>query len=141
MSKGLWIGTGIAIGLALNAAVIFFAQPSTAAPSRPTQTEPAAPGAEGTTVVATGGGTQNQNDLCWVLTRVKPVKGPERLVLALYRAKNNGATFDLEDVRMIEGDLRVIELKGKEHGTTSVENILKAIPKEERDAILPPKQP
>lgn len=141
MSKGLWIGTGIAIGLALNAAVILFAQPSTAATGGK-QTEPAGPGAEGATVVATGGGTQNQNDLCWVLTKVKPVKGPERLVLAMYRAKDNGKYFDLEDVRMIEADLRVVELKGAEHNPrTSVETILKAIPKEEREAILPPKQP
>jgi hypothetical protein len=107
-------------------------------PQAEAQAGPAAGGAGGMTVLGTGGGSNNQNDLCWVLSRVKPAKGPERTVLAMYRAKRNGEFFDLEDVRMIDADLRVFEFKGDQHtkGST-VEDILKKLPKEERESIIP----
>ena len=93
----------------------------------------------GGTAPATGGGTNNQNDLCWVLTKVKPARGPERTVLALYRAKKGGDYFDLEDVRMIDADIRVIDMKATDHKrvNSDVQTILKALPQAEQDAIKP----
>jgi hypothetical protein len=90
----------------------------------------------GTTIVATGGGTQNQNDLCWVLAKVKPVKGPERMVLALYRAERQGESFNLKDVRAIDADLRLIELDAKKH-VPDVPSVLRFLPKEEQEALRP----
>ncbi len=90
----------------------------------------------GTTIVATGGGTQNQNDLCWVLARVKPARGPERTVLALYRAERQGESFNLKDVRAIDADLRLIELDAAKH-KPDVPSVLKALPKEEQEALRP----
>lgn len=94
--------------------------------------------ANGQTILATGGSAQNQNDLCWVYTRVKPARGPERSVLALYRAKKNGDYFDLEDVRVIDADIRLIELEGRDHDP-SFDKILKSLPKPEQDSIVPPR--
>jgi hypothetical protein len=137
----------LAFGIALGAAVgMFAAMVATHAGGSSVQTAEAqagpgaGAGANGTLILGTGGGTANQNDLCWVLSKVKPAKGPERTVLALYRAERNGAVFELQDVRMIDADLRVIELKKKLHAADyQVENILKELPKEERESIVPPK--
>jgi hypothetical protein len=103
----------------------------------------AGPGANGAgngsgTIVATGGATNNQNDLCWVLTKVKPVRGPERTVLAMYRAERGGEHFNLKDVRMIDADIRMIDLDSKKH-EPSVANVLKSLPPEEQDALRPPR--
>jgi hypothetical protein len=137
MKQALFVVSGVAIGLL--AALVAVASSKTEFISRAeAQAGPAAGGANGNTILGTGGGAQNQNDLCWVLTKVKPAKGPERMVLAMYRAKRNGEFFDLEDVRMIDADLRIIEFKGDAHTKNStVEDILKKLPKEERDSILP----
>lgn len=89
-------------------------------------------------VLGTGGGSNNVNDLCWVLSKVKPAKGPERTVLALYRAKKQGEAFDLEDVRMIDVDLRVLELDSSEHKKgTSIKQLLPKLPKEDQEALFP----
>lgn len=94
-----------------------------------------------TMILGTGGGSNNLNDLCWVLTKVKPAKGPERTVLALYRAKKQGEAFDLEDVRMIDVDLRVLELDGRDHkpGTT-IKQLLQKLPPEEQQNLFPRNQ-
>lgn len=137
MKQALFVLSGVAIGLFASLAGILSMRSEWVSKAE-AQAGPAAGGAAGVTVLGTGGGTQNQNDLCWVLSRVKPARGPERTVLALYRAKRNGECFDLEDVRMIEADLRVIELKGDSHTkNTSVDEILKKLPRDERDSILP----
>lgn len=140
MKQALFVVSGAAIGLLAALVAVASSTKSEFIPRADAQAGPASGGVAGTTILGTGGGTQNQNDLCWVLSRVKPAKGPERLVLAMYRAKRNGDFFDLEDVRMIEGDLRVVELRGGAHAKdTSVEEILKKLPREEREAILPPR--
>ena len=95
-------------------------------------------GAGLSTVVATGGGASNVNDLCWVLTKVKPVRGPERTVLALYRAERQGEHFNLKDVRFIDADIRVIELDSKKHDP-NVATVMKSLPPEEQDALKPPR--
>ncbi|HLY07768.1 MAG TPA: hypothetical protein VKW04_00560 [Planctomycetota bacterium] len=139
MKQALFVISGAAIGLL--ASLVAVVSSRTDFMSRvEAQAGPAAGGAgNGTaTILGTGGGTNNVNDLCWVLSKVKPAKGPERMVLAMYRAKRGGEFFDLEDVRMIDADLRVFELKGSSHSKeTSVEEILKKLPKDEREAIVP----
>src|SRR6185503_18021007 len=114
MKQALFVVSGVAIGL-LTALVAVASSGKSYLPQADAQAGPGAGGANGTTVLGTGGGTNNQNDLCWVLTRVKPAKGPDRTVLALYRAKKGGDYFDLEDVRMIDADIRVIDMKAADH--------------------------
>jgi hypothetical protein len=92
---------------------------------------------QGQTILATGGSTQNQNDLCWVLTRVKPARGPERTVLALYRAERMGETFSLRSVRAIDADLRAIDMHAKDK-KPSVNEVLEALPPEESAPLRPP---
>lgn len=94
----------------------------------------------GVYVMGTGAGQQNQNDLCWVLARIQTAGEQNRTVLSLYRAKRGGDYFELEDVRMLDADLRVVELEAPKHERDkTVAAILKALPKEERDKINPPK--
>jgi hypothetical protein len=139
MKQALFVVSGVAIGLL--AALVAVASSKTEFISRAeAQAGPAAGGATGTTVLGTGGGTNNQNDLCWVLTSVKPARGPQRMVLSLYRAKRGGEYFDLEDVRMIDADQRIIDMKATLHKqvNSDVQTILKALPQAEQDAIRPP---
>lgn len=105
------------------------------------QAVPAGPGEGGSLpIVATGGSQSNQNDLCWVLTKVRPAKGKERMVLALYRAGKNGEDIALQDVRWIDPDLRIMDLK-QDKNSPSVRDVLKELPKEERDDLVPPPPP
>jgi len=140
MKQALFVVSGVAIGLL--AALVALASGRTEFISRAeAQAGPAAGGANGPSVVlGTGGGSNNQNDLCWVLSKVKPARGPERTVLSLYRARKGGEYFDLEDVRMIDADLRIIDMKVNEHraAKTDVAGILKQLPQAEQDAIRPP---
>ncbi len=93
-------------------------------------------GDPGGTVMATGGASSNQQDLCWILSKVKPVAGPERTVLALYKADKNGDLMQLKDVRFIDADLRLIELNGPLH-KPSVAEVLRSLPKPEADSLRP----
>jgi hypothetical protein len=139
MKQALFVISGVAIGLLASLVVVLFSKSDLMAQAE-AQAGPAAGGSGSSipTILGTGGGTNNVNDLCWVLSRVKPAKGPERTVLAMYRAKRNGEYFDLEDVRMVDADFRVFELKGTLHSKeTSVEEILKKLPKDERESIVP----
>jgi hypothetical protein len=140
MKQALFVVSGVAVGLLLAlVAVASSGGKRDFMPQAEAQAGPGAGGAGGTIVLGTGGGTNNQNDLCWVLTRIKPAKGPDRTVLAMYRAKRNGDYFDLEDVRMIDADLRIFEFKNDVHAKgTTVQDILKGLPKEERESIVPP---
>lgn len=144
MKNALLVATGVGIGLL--AAVFAAGARADGLPEALAQAGPGGgAGASGVTIVGTGGGTQNQNDLCWVLSKVQPARGNARLVLAMYRAKRNGEYFDLEDVRMIEADLRMVELKGEDHkrNKTDFHSVLKSLPKEEQEDIIPrqPGQP
>lgn len=131
MGKGLWIASGIVVGVVVNLLVTRFASPSNAAPQ-------GADSNNGPMILGTGGMVDNRNDLCWVLSKVKPVKGKERTVLAMYRAKDNPDRFDLADVRMIDGDLRYVDFEHETHKGNTVEKVLKSLPKEEKEDILPP---
>lgn len=140
MKQALFVVSGVAIGLFTALVAVASSGKREFLPQAEAQAGPAAGGANGTTVLGTGGGTNNQNDLCWVLTKVKPARGPERTVLAMYRAKKGGDYFDLEDVRMIDADLRIIDMKAADHkrANSDVQTILKALPQAEQDAIRPP---
>jgi hypothetical protein len=82
-----------------------------------------------TTEEMTGGvgGTQaGLNDLYWVLSKVR-VNNEDRAVLCLYRARPDKG-FNLEDVRMLNLDLQIIELKTQYHSPT-VADLLKILEK------------
>ena len=141
MKQALFVVSGVAIGLLMALVAVASSGKRDFIPHADAQAGPAAGGAGGTVVLGTGGGSANQNDLCWVLSTVKPARGPQRTVLSLYRAKRGGDYFDLEDVRMIDADIRIIDMKAalhKQSNNTDVASILKQLPKEEQDAIRPP---
>jgi hypothetical protein len=140
MKQALFVISGVVIGL-LASLVALVSCRSEFIPRAEAQAGPGtlSAGNGTTTILGTGGGTNNQNDLCWVLSKVKPVRGPERMVLALYRAKRGGDYFDLEDVRMVDADLRIVDMKAAQHkqANSDVQSILKALPREEADALRP----
>lgn len=135
MKQALFVVSGVAIGL-LASLVAVLSTRTDFMPRAEAQAGPAAGGAGGVTVMGTGGGSNNQNDLCWVLSRVKPARGPERTVLALYRAERGGELFNLKDVRFIDADLRHLDLDKKHEPTVSA--VMKALPQEEQDSLRPP---
>ncbi|MBI3857342.1 MAG: hypothetical protein HY293_16770 [Planctomycetes bacterium] len=138
MKQALFVISGVAIGL-LAALVAVASTKTEFLPRAEAQAGPGGGnGASGSPILATGGSTQNQNDLCWVLTKVKPVKGPERSVLVLYKAEDQGKHFNLKDVRFIDADIRVVELDAKRHDP-SVATIMKSLPPEEVEALRPPR--
>jgi hypothetical protein len=118
MNKGLWVGTGIVIGLIVNAAVFWFAQPTTAAPAGAQQAEPQAAPDDGPKILATGGSKDNRNDICWILfkdgkSEIK--KGAktvslDRYVLCCYRVAEQGKSFDIVDVREVTYDVKGVQL-------------------------------
>ncbi|HZE99477.1 MAG TPA: hypothetical protein VE981_20905 [Planctomycetota bacterium] len=77
-------------------------------PPPPAVTLPVATPAAGGFYGGVGGTLPNVNDLLWVLSRVS-VDGQERLVLALYKAKAGGNGFGLSGVRILGGDLQIVE--------------------------------
>lgn len=122
MRRGLWIGTGIAIGIGLSVFVGVFTRKAYA---KPPQTEPKPPeeGHHGPVVLGTGGSTANQNDVCWVLFRdgketgtVKAKGGDvkleaDRYVLAAYRVK--GEEVSVVQIRNLTWDVKLGRLAGK----------------------------
>jgi hypothetical protein len=138
MKQALFVVTGVAIGL-LTALVAVASSGKTYLPQAEAQAGPnGGNGANGSTIMGIGGASQNQNDLCWILTKVKPVRGPERTVLCLYRAEQQGAHFNLKDARFIDADVRLIELELKKH-EPNVATVLKSLPPEEQEALRPPR--
>jgi hypothetical protein len=94
-------------------------------------------GASGPTfVVSTGGATPNQNDLCWI-TQTEKAKNRqgqeyERMTLTLYKASNNGTSFDLVDTRDITYDAKVAQLNLPGHNGKLTPKEMKKIYDEER---------
>ncbi len=126
-----------ALGVGLTAAVIWAA----AVTAGQAQAGPAAgAGAgEGHTILATGGSSDNKTDVLWVLTKVKPARGPERMVLAMYQVER-GQGFALKGVRALDADIRCVDFQagGK---TPSVREIINALPPEEQAILRPPPPP
>jgi hypothetical protein len=137
MKQALFVVSGVAIGLLM--ALVAVASNGRVLPQADAQAGPnGGSGAGSSTILGTGGSTQNQNDLCWILTKVKPVRGPERTVLCMYKAEGQGQHFNLKDVRMIDADIRLIELESKKH-EPSVPAVIKVLPQEEQEALKPPR--
>jgi len=136
MKNALLVVSGISIGLL--GALVAMASNRDYISRAEAQAGPSGGGGAGVPpmILGTGGAMPNTNDLCWIVSKVKPVKGPERTVLALYHAKNQGQHFDLVDARMIDADLRMVDMEPKKHDP-SVEKVLKSLPPEEREALLP----
>lgn len=88
-------------------------------------------------LMGTGGASDNKNDLCWVLTKIRTGKGQERLMLSLYQAKENGKHFDLQDTRWIDPDLRMPWNPGKKQDP-SVREVFKNLPKEDQMELKEP---
>lgn len=123
-----------ALGVGLVAAAVILA----ACVTGQAQAGPAAgAGAGESTILATGGSSDNKTDVLWVMTKVKPARGPERMVLAMYKVEEQGRGFSLKGVRMLDADLRCIDLQtqGKAY---SVADILKHLPPEEAAPLKPP---
>ena len=132
MKSALMVVSGLCVGLLVSMGRDRWMSPAEA------QVSPL--GDHAGTVMATGGASSNQQDLCWILSKVKPVVGPERTVLALYKADKNGDLMQLKDVRFIDADLRLIELNAGVH-KPSVTDVLKALPKAEADSLRPQPPP
>ena len=101
MKHAFLVGTGAVLGLA--AALLVGSAPADAQ---------AGPGAgagagESPAVVATGGVSPNQNDICWLLFKDKSKTGEERIVLCLYQAMDGGKSFDLTGVREVTYDMKL----------------------------------
>jgi hypothetical protein len=128
MKAGIVIGLCAATGI-LGACLTSQAQAGPAA---------GAGAGEASTILATGGSSDNKNDVLWVMTKVKPARGPERMVLAMYKVEDQGKAFMLRSVRAIDADLRCVDFHAKGGNGPSVKEILEALPKEESDSLRPP---
>ena len=114
MKQALFVMSGVAIGL-LSAVVALGCCRSEILPQAEAQAGPAGgAGAAGPVViVATGGATPNTNDLCWVFRQEKGKNRAgeyDRTTLSLYKAANNGTSFDLVDTRETTWDGKPVQL-------------------------------
>ena len=126
-----------ALGVGLIVAAVIL----TACVTGQAQAGPAAgAGAGESTILATGGSADNKADILWVMTKVKPVRGPERMVLAMYQVEAQGRGFALKGARMLDADLRCIDLQAG-NKVLSVNDVLKALPPEEAAVLRPPQNP
>jgi hypothetical protein len=114
MKQALFVLSGVAIGL-LSALVAVGCCASQILPQAEAQAGPAGGnGAAGPVViVATGGATPNTNDLCWIFRQEKGKNRAgeyDRTTLSLYKAANNGTSFDLVDTRETTWDGKPVQL-------------------------------
>jgi hypothetical protein len=137
MMKALFVTLGVAIGF--MAACGLMASPHFFSPAE-AQAGPGPGNGAGTPViiVATGGATPNQNDLCWVFRQEKgkTAGGQEydRTSLSLYKAGNNGSSFDLIDTRETTWDGKPVQLNLGTHNKSLAPKELKnAWEKEQRE--------
>ncbi len=126
-----------ALGVGVIAAAVILA----ACVTGQAQAGPAAgAGAGESTILATGGSSDNKADILWVMTKIKPARGPERMVLAMYQVDPRGQGFSLRGARMLDGDLRCIDFQAG-NKTPSVNEIIRALPPEEQAVLRPPPPP
>jgi hypothetical protein len=134
MKQALFVISGVAIGFlaALLARPDFL-------PQADAQAGPAGgTGAAGPVViVATGGATPNTNDLCWVFRTEKGKSRTgeyDRTTLSLYKAANNGTSFDLVDTRETTWDGKPVQLNVAGHSKgISPRELKQAWEKEQRE--------
>ena len=139
MKQALFVVSGVAIGL-LTALVAVASSGKSYLPQADAQAGPAGgTGAGGPNViVATGGATPNQNDLCWVIRQEKGKNGRgaeyERTTVSLYKAANNGNSFDLVDTREATWDNKPVQLSmGSHNKSLSPRDLKQAWEKEQRE--------
>ena len=138
MKQALFVVSGVAIGL-LAALVATASTRTDIIPQADAQAGPAGgSGAGGPIVIlATGGATPNQNDLCWVFRQDKgKIGGAEydRTSLSLYKAANNGTSFDLVDTRETTWDGKPVQLNVSGHNPKlSPRDLKKAWEQEQRE--------
>src|SRR6185436_16088734 len=138
MKQALFVMSGVAIGL-LSALVAFGCSRSEILPQAEAQAGPAGgAGAGGPVVIlATGGATPNTNDLCWVFRQEKGKNRAgeyDRTTLTLYKAANNGTSFDLVDTRETTWDGKPVQLSiGSHNKSLSPRQLKEAWEKEERE--------
>jgi hypothetical protein len=138
MKQALFVMSGVAIGL-LSALVAVGCCTSGILPQADAQAGPAAgSGATGPLVIlATGGATPNTNDLCWVFRQEKGKNRTgeyDRTSLSLYKASNNGTSFDLVDTRETTWDGKPVQLNVAGHTKgISPRDLKQAWEKEQRE--------
>ena len=138
MKQALFVLSGVAIGL-LSALVAVGCCTSQILPQAEAQAGPAGgTGAAGPVViVATGGATPNTNDLCWVFRQEKGKNRAgeyDRTTLSLYKAANNGTSFDLVDTRETTWDGKPVQLSiGSHNKSLSPRELKAAWEKEQRE--------
>lgn len=138
MKQALFVVSGVAIGLLM--ALVALGCKTDFIDKAQAQAGPAGgAGAAGPhVIVATGGATPNQNDLCWVFRQEKGknAKGVEydRSILSLYKAGNQGSSFDLVDTREVTWDSKPVQLSVAGHNRGIAPGELKqAWEKEEKE--------
>jgi hypothetical protein len=119
MKQALFVLSGVAIGL-LSALVAVGCCKSEVLPQAEAQAGPAGGAGAGgpIIIVATGGATPNTNDLCWVFRQEKGKTRAgeyDRTSLSLYKASNNGSSFDLVDTRETTWDNKPVQLNVSGH--------------------------
>jgi hypothetical protein len=138
MKQALFVISGVAIGL-LAALVATASARSEFLPRADAQSGPGAGAGAGgpTVIVATGGATPNQNDLCWVFRQEKGKTRAgeyDRTSLSLYKASNNGTSFDLVDTRETTWDGKPVQLSIAGHNKSlSPRDLKQAWEKEQRE--------
>ena len=126
-----------ALGVGVIAAAVILA----ACVTGQAQAGPAAgAGAGESTVLATGGTSENKNDILWVMTKVKPVRGPERMVLSMYQVEARGQGFAFRGARMLDADIRCIDVQPNGGKTLTVAEVIRNLPPEEQAVLRPPPQ-
>jgi len=138
MKQALFVLSGVAIGL-LSALVALGCSKTDFLLQAEAQAGPAGGnGAGGPAVIlATGGSTPNQNDLLWVFKQDKgKIRGQEydRTSVSLYKAANNGVSFDLVDTRETTWDGKPVQLNVAGHNKSlSPKELKKAWEQEQRE--------
>lgn len=140
MKQALFVVSGAAIGLLAALAAVASTGPSSLLPAANAQAGPAGGNGSGgpAVILATGGATPNQNDLCWVfrLEKGKDARGQEydRSSLTLYKAGINGTSFDLIDTRETTWDGKPVQLNiGNHNKNLSPKELKQAWEKELRE--------
>ncbi len=137
MKQALFVVSGVAIGLL--SALVAMGSPRSLVPQADAQSGPGAGNGASApiVIVATGGATPNQNDLCWVYRQEKGknARGEyDRTSLSLYKAANNGTSFDLVDTRETTWDGKPVQLNiGAHNRNLSPKDLKQAWEKEQRE--------
>lgn len=115
MKSGLFVATGIAIGLTLAGVAGVLMLPSSAFTAHAgTGPQAGADSNNGPMVLGTGGCNDNRQDIAWVLFKdgkVTVEKGAikvelDRYVLCCYQVAQGGRSFDIVDTREITYDVK-----------------------------------